>query len=189
MRPNSTDAPAPMKNALSIFILSLAVAIAADAQTNRREALAQRLAIAMGLDIALEEAKRQSLEDASAQGRQLLAQAKMAKLPPDVEAELLKYSEEYNRRVAESWSSKLAASIYISALVEDLTDDEIADAVAYFSSTQGKRANEAIQAANGKLSQYIRTQSDEAAEREGKIFVEKILSLRKRMNNAAGGSK
>jgi hypothetical protein len=138
----------------------------------------------MQVDKMLEMSKAQELERARADFKETLAQFKQVRIPADVEADLVKYSEEYLDKVAAAWTSRSATSVYTKAILENMSLDELEDVVAYLATEKHRKADHALQAANAKFTEVIQAQIAKAREREEKALLQKLLALRERMQPA-----
>lgn len=58
-------------------------------------------------------------------------------------------------KITNAWDSGEAARVYSAALGQQMTDQELKDAIAFYSSPEGRRANAAVAAASAAMGDYV----------------------------------
>lgn len=156
--------------ALSIAALA---AGAAHAQITPHPSKAERLAVALGLETQLAALQEASLAQVRAQMAQTIDTLRRARVAQESLDEASQFFDEYARKVSDSWSPREAATVYVSALAEDMTDEEIEDAIGFYSTPEGQKANAAITNATNKLFQYIASKTEPVSRAEMDRFMKR----------------
>lgn len=170
-----------LRSAVVALLLVALSAGAAQAQSNR----AQRLADVLGLEEQLEASKQMIMAVAARQFAQVLDQLRAAQMPDEFVDVAKQYADDYVRSVSEAWSSEEGAKIYVDALLQGMTETELDDAIAYYSTAQGQRAKAIIANADAKLDEYIASKVEPVKRAQMNRFLAKVLELRKKRASAA----
>jgi hypothetical protein len=167
--------------AVAVLLLASIMSLgAARAEKPLPSTKAEQLGKALGLTQMLDAAREQTRIQSKAQLDQVIEQLRGANVSPDYLSAASKFIDEYVRKVTNAWSSQEAASIFVSALAEGMTDAEIDEAIAYYSSPEGRKANDVVNDASGRLAEYITSKTSVAVEQEVNVFMAKITELAKK---------
>lgn len=146
---------------------------------------AERISRALGIDKALAETQALNVHAAKEQVTSLIDQLKNAGFPNERLEQFSPAVQQIMEISAKAWDPKVAARIYAEGLVDELSEDELAEAEKYYSSPAGAKANHAIAESQQKMQRYIQEQSAKAMEPEIAKFFEEV----KRMALQARGKK
>ena len=152
-----------MLRLVAAVLLSL-VSIAAAPQSVSTKA--ERLASATGLQDMLIAAQKTSTDSAAAMTQSILTQYRRAGIPDAIVDALAPRLNESMQKVVQAWDPAVASRLYSESLSAALSDKDLDDAEAYYSSEQGKKTLGAVKQSQTKLQTYIQTRTSEVLETE-----------------------
>lgn len=164
-----------MRKLIAVLFLALCPLLA-QSQSSRMEK-AERISKVLGIDEALAEAQSSSVQAVKEQVAAMLDQMKKLGVPNERLDQLSPSIQRLAEVSVKYWDPKVAARIYAEGLVDELSDDELAEAEKYYSSPAGAKANRAIAESQQKMQQYIQDQSAKALEPEMARFLEEVKKI------------
>ena len=142
-------------------------------------ARAERLGSALGLAETLEELRTSSVDSTKSQLQSLINELRKAGIPEASAVRLATLAAEMCERVARSWDAKEASRIYAENLADGLSEQELAEAEAYYSTPGAQKIHQAISRGTAKMVEYINSRTSAAGEAELGKFLAHAKALRK----------
>jgi hypothetical protein len=128
-----------------------------------RDGLVREMTQAMGLETILDSTRHQTEDAYARQFESIVVQLRESGLPPEGEAEVRALMKEALTKISRSWDTAEATRIYANELAEGMSDQDLKDAIAFYTSDEGKRTHAAISAASTAMSTYVSQQIMAAA--------------------------
>ena len=158
---------------LVVALVLCASTFSANAQQTQMER-AERISRAIGLDQQLASVQEANLAGVREQASVALAQLTKAGIPESHVAQLKPAVERLLAACASSWDPKIAARIYAEGLVDVLSEAELQEAEAYYSSPAGAKANAALAESQSRMLQYIQGASAKAVDPAMEAFLAEV---------------
>jgi hypothetical protein len=138
-----------------VFLSLLLSLCAWNASADDRQALLAEYGRALGVETMISSSMQATEQMAAASGERVLENFRQSGMSEDAIAQAGVLYQEVMKEVLRSWTAAEASRIYTEAVAASMSNDDLRAAIAFYTSTEGKRAQAATNTAAARLQAYI----------------------------------